>query len=172
MSNLVRDKRMFETLYFTSWQTTKPNPGSTSKYAPSSVHPLLYPLPSPNFLLTVALSVRQNRSNVQRVVALMIPGIVPTTLGIPQPSLSTNLPFSLVSPLSSAGGDQELKNHLPVFSKMFSHACPTKAPGEKNRMHSGYQSFTTCPLTSGEKDRREKARKERMSTILIVLDPY
>ncbi|GAA5871082.1 hypothetical protein JCM16303_001683 [Sporobolomyces ruberrimus] len=103
----------------------------------------------------------KNRSNVQRVVALMIPGIIPTTLGIPQPSLSTNLPFSLVSPLSSAGGDQELENHLPVFSKMFSHACPTKAPGEKNRMHSGYQSFTTCPLTSGEKDRREKARKER-----------
>lgn len=137
--------------------------------------PIILPLcllPSPDSLLTLVRVSSQNRSNVQRVVALMIPGIVPTTLGIPQPSLSTNLPFSLVSPLSSAGGDQELKNHLPVFSKMFSHACPTKAPGEKNRMHSGYQSFTTCPLTSGEKDRREKARKERMSTILIVLDPY
>ncbi|GAA5924990.1 RNA exonuclease [Sporobolomyces koalae] len=97
----------------------------------------------------------KNRSNVQRVVALMVPGIVPTTLGIPQPPLSSNLPFSLAS--SVAG----LANELPVFAKLFSHACPTKAPGEKNRMHSGYQSFTTCPLTSGEKDRREKARKER-----------
>ena len=27
-------------------------------------------------------------------------------------------------------------------------------------MHSCYQAFTTCPLTGGEKDRREKARKE------------
>ena len=103
----------------------------------------------------------------------MVPGIVPATLGIPQPALSSNLPFSLVPPpnlvadpssASSSDDSSRLVNHLPVFAKLFSHACPTKAPGEKNRMHSGYQNFTTCPLTSGEKDRREKARKERQSS--------
>ncbi|GAA6010894.1 hypothetical protein JCM11491_004588 [Sporobolomyces phaffii] len=113
----------------------------------------------------------KNRSNVQRVVALMVPGIVPTTLGIAQPPLSTNLPFSLApTPLAAAPTTTTtegeplrplLSNQVPTFAKLFSHACPTKAPGEKNRMHSGYQSFTTCPLTAGEKDRREKARKER-----------
>ncbi|GAA5901980.1 RNA exonuclease [Sporobolomyces salmoneus] len=114
----------------------------------------------------------KNRSNVQRVVALMIPGILPSTLGLPQPPLSTNLPFSLLPATSTLlnPADQDLVNHLPVFSKLFSHACPTKAPGEKNRMHSGYQSFTTCPLTSGEKDRREKMRKERGQQ-LKTLDP-
>ena len=85
----------------------------------------------------------------------MIPGITSSTLGIPQPPLSTNIPFGLTAPVGS-----DTSSNLPIFQKLFSHACPTKAPGEKNRMHSGYQSFTTCPLTSGEKDRREKARKE------------
>ncbi|GAA6060288.1 hypothetical protein JCM10212_002929 [Sporobolomyces blumeae] len=99
----------------------------------------------------------KNRSNVQRVVAVMVPGVTSTTLGIPQPPLSTNMPFSLTPPIGSDLGPSK----LPVFQKLFSHACPTKAPGEKNRMHSCYQMFTTCPLTSGEKDRREKARKQR-----------
>lgn len=103
----------------------------------------------------------------------MIPGITPNTLGLSQPSLSTNLPFSLIPPprlSTSEGGDKALKNELPIFRQLFSHACPTKAPGEKNRMHSGYQSFTNCPLTSGEKDRREKLRKER-GQLLKTLDP-
>ncbi|GAA6006093.1 hypothetical protein JCM10207_000520 [Rhodosporidiobolus poonsookiae] len=97
----------------------------------------------------------KNKSNVRRVVAVMIPGILSSDLGIAQPSLSTNLPFGL-SPASEG-----LASKLPVFQSLFSHACPTKAPGEKNKLHSAYQTFTTCPLTSAEKDRREKARKER-----------
>ncbi|GAA5902806.1 hypothetical protein JCM5296_002887 [Sporobolomyces johnsonii] len=98
----------------------------------------------------------KNRSNVRRVVAVMIPGILSPDLGVAQPSLSTNIPFSLGA-IPGSG----LTSKLPVFQQLFSHACPTKAPGEKNKMHSCYQNFTTCPLTSGEKDRREKARKER-----------
>ncbi|GAA5829121.1 hypothetical protein JCM11251_004132 [Rhodosporidiobolus azoricus] len=97
----------------------------------------------------------KNKSNVRRVVAVMIPGILTPDLGISQPSLSTNLPFGL-TPLSEG-----MQSKLPVFQSLFSHACPTKAPGEKNKMHSCYQNFTTCPLTGAEKDRREKARKER-----------
>ncbi|GAA6034983.1 hypothetical protein JCM8097_002129 [Rhodosporidiobolus ruineniae] len=97
----------------------------------------------------------KNKSNVRRVVAVMIPGILSTDLGIAQLSLSTNLPFGLLP--SSEG----LTSKLPIFQSTFSHACPTRAPGEKNKMHSCYQSFTTVPLTGAEKDRREKARKER-----------
>ncbi|GAA5948990.1 hypothetical protein JCM21900_003164 [Sporobolomyces salmonicolor] len=98
----------------------------------------------------------KNRSNIRRVVAVMIPGILSPDLGVAQPSLSTNIPF----PLGAIPGSG-LTSKLPVFQQLFSHACPTKAPGEKNKMHSCYQNFTTCPLTSGEKDRREKARKEK-----------
>jgi len=105
----------------------------------------------------------ENRSNLRKVVCLMIPGITCNTLGLTQPKLSTNLPF----PLTATDSDTEsssLKNELPIFSKLFSHACPTKAPGEKNRLHSGYQTFLNCPLTSGEKDRREKQRKLSRAT--------
>lgn len=84
----------------------------------------------------------------------MAPGILTNDLGIPQPPISTNLPFPLAP-------SADLASKLPVFQSLFSHACPTKAPGEKNRMHSPYQHFTTCPMTGAEKDRRQKARKER-----------
>ncbi|GAA5954462.1 hypothetical protein JCM8115_004597 [Rhodotorula mucilaginosa] len=97
----------------------------------------------------------KNKSSVKRVVCVMVPGILPPDLGIAQPPVATNLPFGL-SPTSEG-----LVSKLPVFQSLFSHACPTKAPGERNRMHSPYQAFTTCPLTSAEKERREKARKER-----------
>ncbi|KAK4704396.1 RNA exonuclease, partial [Phenoliferia sp. Uapishka_3] len=95
-----------------------------------------------------------NKRNVRRVVSLMIPGITPATLGVASPSLASNMPFGLASTTSQ----------LPVFQTLFSHACPTKAPGERNRMHSCYQAFTTTPLTGGEKDRREKARKAQGQT--------
>ncbi|BGP37396.1 hypothetical protein JCM10450v2_001305 [Rhodotorula kratochvilovae] len=97
----------------------------------------------------------KNRSNVRRVVCVMAPGILAPDLGIAQPPVSTNLPFAL-RPASEG-----LSSKLTVMQSLFSHACPTKAPGERNRMHSAYQSFTTCLLTGAEKERREKARKER-----------
>ncbi|GAA5998067.1 RNA exonuclease [Rhodotorula paludigena] len=97
----------------------------------------------------------KNRSNVRRVVCVMIPGICTPDLGVAQPAVSTNLPFALTP------APPDLASKLPVMQGLFSHACPTKAPGERNRMHSAYQAFTTCPLTGAEKDRREKARKER-----------
>ena len=92
----------------------------------------------------------------------MIPGILPSTLGVPAPSLAANMPFSLA--ISPATLEAEAStSQLPIFQSLFSHACPTKAPGEKNKMHSCYQAFTTCPLTGNEKTRREKARKESKS---------
>jgi len=88
----------------------------------------------------------------------MAPGILAPDLGVAQPPVSTNLPFALRP--SSEG----LSCKVSVMQSLFSHACPTKAPGERNRMHSPYQSFTTCPLTGAEKERRERARKERASS--------
>ncbi|SCV72379.1 BQ2448_3916 [Microbotryum intermedium] len=93
-----------------------------------------------------------NKRNVRRVVALMIPGITSTTLGVAAPPHSANLPFALSPPATPS--------QLPIFQTLFSHACPTKAPGDKYKLHSCYQHFINCPLTGGEKDRREKARKE------------
>ncbi|GEM09292.1 RNA exonuclease 1 [Rhodotorula toruloides] len=112
-----------------------------------------------------------NKSNLRRVVCVMAPGILTTDLGIPQPPLSANIPFPLAP-------SADLVSKLPVFQTLFSHACPTKAPGEKNRMHSPYQHFTTCPMTGAEKDRRQKARKERgqqqktSNPSVYLLSPY
>lgn len=112
-------------------------------------------------VLTFPFPAHQNRSNVRRVVCVMIPGICAPDLGVAQPAVSTNLPLALTP------AAPDLASKLPVMQGLFSHACPTKAPGERNRMHSAYQAFTTCPLTGAEKDRREKARKERELPIAL-----
>lgn len=149
-SNYSVINRTFATLCFTFCPTKRLNNGSTSQCVFRKRNKR-----SPfTFFAPLTLSLSQNKRNVRRVVCVMIPGITPPTLGVPQPAYSANLPFALSPPVDST-------SQLPVFQSLFSHACPTRAPGEKNRMHSGYQAFTNCPLTGGEKERREKARKER-----------
>jgi RNA exonuclease 1 len=49
---------------------------------------------------------------------------------------------------------------LPFLSK-FMHACPTKAPGDKNRMHSVMSAFVSCPVSGEEKRRRMAERIKR-----------
>lgn len=142
---------MSATLCSTSSRTTRRSRGSTSRCVlPASLSPRARTVADMRPLL-------QNRSNVRRVVCVMAPGILAPDLGVAQPPVSTNLPFALRP--SSEG----LSCKVSVMQSLFSHACPTKAPGERNRMHSPYQSFTTCPLTGAEKERRERARKERAS---------
>lgn len=98
----------------------------------------------------------------------MIPGISAETLGIAPPSLSANMPLTLTIPAPTEANGSASTSKLPIFQQLFSHACPTKAPGEKNRMHSCYQAFTNTPLTSGEKSRRDKARAESKISIRSV----
>ncbi|KAK4046506.1 para-aminobenzoate synthase, (PABA) [Microbotryomycetes sp. JL201] len=100
-----------------------------------------------------------NKRNVRKVVVVMAPGITATTLGVEQPPLSANLPFSLAA--SASAQSASAASQLPVFQRLFSHACPTRAPGDRYKLHSAYQHFINCPLTGGEKERRERARKEQ-----------
>ncbi|KAK4048045.1 hypothetical protein OIO90_005946 [Microbotryomycetes sp. JL221] len=106
-----------------------------------------------------------NKRNVKKLVVVMAPGVTATTLGVTQPPLSANLPFPLIPSTTDNDNDnnnnQASTSKLPIFQKLFSHACPTKAPGDRYKLHSAYQSFINCPLTGAEKERRERARKEQ-----------
>ncbi|KAF9559202.1 hypothetical protein CPC08DRAFT_743127 [Agrocybe pediades] len=110
--------------------------------------------PPPNWLRV------DNSSGIQRVVALLVPGLTRELLGLPpSPTSATsnpNLPISIpLLPLPSLSDTTGTKPpSIPFIASTFSHACPTRAPGDQTRMHSVLSSFFTGPVSGEEKKRR------------------
>ncbi|KAF9483129.1 hypothetical protein BDN70DRAFT_929460 [Pholiota conissans] len=111
---------------------------------------LIADAPPPNWLRI------DNSNMIQKVVALLVPGLTPDLLSLPPlPTAATsnpNLPLSipLISPADPASGAAS----IPFIASTFSHACPTRAPGDQTRMHSVLSSFFTGPVSGEEKKRR------------------
>ncbi|KAH9930557.1 ribonuclease H-like protein [Amylocystis lapponica] len=107
------------------------------------------------------LRVESPRS-IQKVVALLIPGITPDIISLPPlPTSATanpNLPLPI--PLPS---DSDSSRGVPFISSTFSHACPTRAPGDQTRMHSVLNTFFQGPLSGDERKKRllERVTSER-----------
>ncbi|KAG9316876.1 ribonuclease H-like domain-containing protein [Chiua virens] len=97
----------------------------------------------------------ENARSVQKVVALLIPGILPDDLALPPlPTSATanpNLPIAI--PLQN-----DSHTPFPFIASTFSHACPTRAPGDQTRMYSVLGSFFQGPVSGEEKKRRIEAR--------------
>ncbi|KAH7907300.1 hypothetical protein BJ138DRAFT_1014736 [Hygrophoropsis aurantiaca] len=111
--------------------------------------------PPPNWL-----RIDQSRA-IQRVVALLIPGILPSFLDLPPlPTSATsnpNLPIAIPLPeLSPSSSDWSIP--LPFIASTFSHACPTRAPGDQTRMYSVLSAFFQGPVSGDEKKKRIQAR--------------
>ncbi|KAF8554782.1 ribonuclease H-like protein [Imleria badia] len=97
----------------------------------------------------------ENARSIQRVVTLLIPGIQPDFLALPpRPTSATvnpNIPIAIPLPNDSI-------TPLPFIASTFSHACPTRAPGDQSRMFSVLGSFFQGPVSGEEKKRRIEAR--------------
>ncbi|KAJ7213036.1 ribonuclease H [Mycena pura] len=111
--------------------------------------------PAPNWL-------RINDSSlIKKVVALLIPGLTPELLSLPPlPTATTsnpNLPITI--PLPSPG----TSSTLPFIASTFSHACPTRAPGDQTRMHSILTAFFQSPITQAELKKRALDNSQRTS---------
>jgi RNA exonuclease 1 len=107
---------------------------------------------------------QQNKRSIRRLVVVFIPGITPASLGIPTPPLGHNMPCPLVpDPV------QPPETSLPVFHSLFSHYCPTRAPGDKYRLHSCLQNLTTAPLPPAEKTKRQRDRVNRTPETFLFL---
>ncbi|KAG7096805.1 hypothetical protein E1B28_004214 [Marasmius oreades] len=121
--------------------------------------------PPPNWLRV------ENAFLITKVVAILIPGITPDILGLPPLPTSAmsnpNIPLSIPLPPRPELG-KELSG-VPFIASTFSHACPTRAPGDSTRMHSVLSTFFNGPISSSEKKKRT-AEKE-MSDILGNKDP-
>lgn len=123
-------------------QTRLPQTGSRSTYVPPLLHLRLSTLV-------------QNPRSIQKVVALLIPGILPDSLALPPPPTSAtanpNIPIAIPLPAES-------HTPFPFIASTFSHACPTRAPGDPSRMYSVLGSFFQGPVSGEEKKRRIEAR--------------
>ncbi|KAF8907850.1 hypothetical protein CPB84DRAFT_1767719 [Gymnopilus junonius] len=116
--------------------------------------------PPPNWLRI------DNPNMIQKVVTLLVPGLTPELLALPPlPTAATsnpNLPLSIPLLSSSSatvpnGTDFSTTSsaeNIPFIASTFSHACPTRAPGDQTRMHSVLSSFFNGPVSGEEKKRR------------------
>ncbi|KDR67520.1 hypothetical protein GALMADRAFT_258141 [Galerina marginata CBS 339.88] len=112
---------------------------------------LIADAPPPNWLRI------DNANMIQRVVALLVPGLTPDILSLPpfptSATVNPNLPLSIPL-LPSSPETQTTAASIPFIASTFSHACPTRAPGDQTRMHSVLSSFFTGPVSGEEKKRR------------------
>ncbi|KAI9434729.1 hypothetical protein H4582DRAFT_1881782 [Lactarius indigo] len=122
----------------------------------------------------------QNTQSIQKLVVLLIPGLTSTVLSLPPPPTSAtknpNLPIPIPLPSdppppspskppdlpSSIDPHSEeaaaLYGGVPFITSTFSHACPTRAPGDSTRMHSVLNTFFQTPVSGEEKKRRIQER--------------
>lgn len=105
--------------------------------------------PPPNWV-----KVEHPRS-IEKVVALLIPGILPSTLALPplptSATVNPNIPLSIPLPAES-------HTPIPFIASTYSHACPTRAPGDQTRMYSVLSEFFQCQVTPQEKAKRQAQR--------------
>ena len=86
---------------------------------------------------------------------------VPISIPLPQdplpptPSSPPDLPASIDPHSEEAAA---LYGGIPFITRTFSHACPTRAPGDANRMHSVLNTFFQAPVSGEEKRRRLRER--------------
>lgn len=111
---------------------------------------------SPNWILV------QHRSNVTHTVVALVPGLEMTDLGLDESVLTPNsyLPYSLISggATDQKGSTTTNKNKLPALTKLFSVACPTRAPGDARRLFSVVQTLLQSPLSQQEAKKRESTK--------------
>ncbi|PFH47268.1 hypothetical protein AMATHDRAFT_152547 [Amanita thiersii Skay4041] len=113
--------------------------------------------PPPNWLRV------DNAHLIERVVTLLVPGLTVDLLGLPPlPTSATanpNLPLPIPLPPS----------FIPFIASTFSHACPTRAPGDQTRMHSVLSAFFHGPVSVEE--RRKRAVQRQLSESIMNKDP-
>jgi RNA exonuclease 1 len=126
--------------------------------------------------MLLTLSCSQNPHTIQKLVVLLVPGLTSTVLSLPplptsateNPNLPITIPLPPSPPLPTPSSPPDLPSSvdprseeaaalyggIPFIARTFSHACPTRAPGDANRMHSVLNTFFQTPVSGEEKKRR------------------
>lgn len=125
----------------------------------------------------------KNVNMIQRVVVLLVPGLTPEILSLPllptsatsNPNLPISIPLLSPTPVRSST-DEDVDDGtdpistaacIPFIASTFSHACPTRAPGDQTKMHSVLSSFFTGPITIEEKKKKDLKREQCVSCVFF-----
>ncbi len=125
-------------------------------------HLNLPPIPSdamknPNLPLSIPLPPTSPTNNSSSKPSLFAPGANYSQL-VKSLFTSSLEPMAQIPP---APATQIRANcSLPFLSKTFSHAIPTRAPGDANRLFSVLGAYFDVPLSRDERTRRQKAAEE------------
>lgn len=107
----------------------------------------------------------QNKAAINGIVMVLVQGLDPTTLGL-SAETSDNLPQTL-----NPSPDAVKNSKLPIFQQLFSHYCPTRAPGDARKLHSVSQTLLHAPLSTAEKNKRDIERSKLASQSSGSIDP-
>nr|ODN81413.1 RNA exonuclease 1 [Cryptococcus depauperatus CBS 7841] len=97
----------------------------------------------------------ENKSFISHTVVLYIPGLLPAHLGLNPNVTKSSMPFSL-SPDSAESTVEDLtqstsSSKVPSMSELFTYGCPTRAPGDKTKMHSPINQLLMSPMPDSVK---------------------
>lgn len=90
---------------------------------------------------------------------LHVLGVTREHLGIPETTADANAAYPITIPSTSTS--------LPSLHTLFSHACPSRAPGDQYRLHSVLHEFLTTPLLAEERTKLKKERTNKRERDLV-----
>ncbi|ODO08344.1 hypothetical protein L198_00069 [Cryptococcus wingfieldii CBS 7118] len=108
-----------------------------------------------------------HKASISHVVLLLIPGLLPEHLGLDPEVTHSSMPFPITSP--SAPLDQV--SLIPALSTLFTYGCPTRAPGDKTRMHSPINQLLMSPMSDAVKKQKEDESKVRNIPMQYLVTP-
>lgn len=94
----------------------------------------------------------ENPRSILRAVVLLIPGIMPESVGAADPPVGSAYPIALGSGTPSK---------IPAINACYSHACPTRATGELTKMHSVLTTLLQSPVSGEQKRKRLLERQQQ-----------
>ncbi|KAF5381153.1 hypothetical protein D9757_009449 [Collybiopsis confluens] len=129
---------------------------------------LIADAPPPNWIRI------QNAHMIPKVVVILVPGLTPDILGVSPPPTNAlrnpNLPVSIPLP-PRPDPSNPIPLCVPFISSTFSHACPTRAPGDQTKMHSVLSTFFNLPISGAEKKRRIEEKEKAKGSESGSKDP-
>ncbi|WVQ68933.1 uncharacterized protein L199_007142 [Kwoniella botswanensis] len=106
----------------------------------------------------------EHKSFISHTVLLFVPGLLPSQLGLDQIPTISCMPFSTVpTPTTTGSGsstDPLPPARVPIIPKLFTYACPTRAPGDDRKLHSVLNSLLMSPIPDGLKKQKEREAKQ------------
>ncbi|WVF70114.1 hypothetical protein IAT40_004902 [Kwoniella sp. CBS 6097] len=126
----------------------------------------------------------EHKTFISHTVLLFVPGLLPAHLGLEQIPVVSSMPFSTTPSSSSSETSTptsaSVSARVPIIPKLFTYACPTRAPGDDRKLHSVLNTLLMSPMPEALKKKKEQqgrelaelARADNTPPFLYLLSPH